>query len=135
MRGGRRTRSAATGPAHAAIDSALSSDGDPDIRVDVTGVGALAPTVIGLAITLPGLLLYPLYEIRVVLTGLGAFMMVCTALSVTQLAHHLVAKHDLSRWRRAGRRSDWTANWFAVPRASDLIVWLVFSIVLIWATN
>jgi hypothetical protein len=113
----------------------MSADGDPETRVDVTGVGDLTPTVIGLAITRPGLLLYPLYEIPVFLTGLLAFMMMCFALSLTQLARHLVARHDSSRWRGAGRRSDWTANSFALPRAADLIVRLVLSIVLIWATN
>ena len=88
-----------------------------------------------MGITIPILLLYPLYEVPVVLTVVLAYMMICTALAATQTARHLAAVHDRSRWQKAGRPPEWRSSALARPSDIDIVVWLVLAVFLIWATK
>ncbi|MEP7764315.1 hypothetical protein [Sanguibacter sp. 25GB23B1] len=118
-----------------AVDEALNPGANPEMTVDVTKVGALMPTAVGLVITIPVLLLYPLYEVPAVLTVVLAYMMTCTALAATQTARHLAAVHDRNRWQKAGRPPEWKASALGRPSGIDIPVWLVLAAFLIWATR
>jgi hypothetical protein len=117
-----------------AVDEALKPGARPEMTVDVTKAGALAPTAIGLVITLPTLLLYPLYEVPVVLTAVMVYMMTCTALAATQTVRHLAAVRDQTRWQKAGRPPEWKNSFLARPSGIDIPVWLALTAFLIRAS-
>lgn len=133
--GGRATRSAAGGRAREAVDDAMSADGSPLARVDVTNLGTLAPMAIGLTIALPGLLLYPLYESERVLSALLVFVMICVAFSLTQLLHFLFALWERRRWTTLGRPGEWLSSRLARPNALDTPIWGSLSVLLVIATS
>ena len=118
-----------------AVDEALSPGANPEMTVDVTKVGALGPTAVGLVITIPVLLLSSLFQVDAVVTAILAYMMTCTALAATQTARYLAAVRDRSRWQKAGRPQDWKASALARPSGIDIIVWLVLAAFLICATK
>lgn len=135
MLGGRQGRAGLERPARLAVEEALSPGACPDMTADVTGVGALMPTAVGLVITIPVLLLSPIFQIDAVLTAVLAYMMTCTALALTQTARHLAAVRDRNRWQAAGRPPEWRSSALARPSGIDIVVWLVFAAFLIWVTK
>lgn len=133
--GVRKKLMAADHPVRLSIDETLRGDADPEATADFTAVGAQMPTVIGLVVALPALLLYPLYEVPAVLTAVLPFMMTCTALSLTQAVRHMAAVRDRSRWQAAGRPPDWRSSVLARPSGIDIIAWLALAALLIWGTS
>lgn len=128
-------RTVGENPMRLAVDETLRGGGGPEMTADFTCVGAFGPTVVGLAVAIPVLLLYPLYEVPVVLTAVLAYMMTCTALAATQTARHMAAVRDRSRWQKAGRPPEWKSSALARPSDIDIVAWLVLAAFLIWATS
>lgn len=133
--GVRRGNVAETDKLRLSIDETLRGGGDPEITAHFTAVGAQMPTVVGLVISLPTLLLYPLYEAPAVLTLVLIFMMSCTAFALTQTFRHMVAVRDRTRWRSAGRPQDWKSSTLAHPSGVDIIIWFVLTALLAWAVG